>query len=148
MTKRILAIAMAAMLVILGSISAFAATEPTVTSSTICYLSYQTGKNDYDGQTADTPKRQFLGLEDSGCIGVLADGGTLIGVGKVWIGGDYVMPELGSTLKITSNDGKANYKNAIPFENPSCAMKMATNATLTRDEHAHHHHQFHAAHRR
>ncbi len=31
MTKRILAIAMAAMLVILGSISAFAATEPTVT---------------------------------------------------------------------------------------------------------------------
>ena len=88
MTKRILAIAMAAMLVILGSISAFAATEPTVTSDTICYISYQTGKNDYDGQTVDTPKRQFLGLEDSGCIGVLADGGTLIGVGKVWIGGD------------------------------------------------------------
>ena len=49
MTKRILAIAMAAMLVILGSISAFAATEPTVTSDTICYISYQTGKNDYDG---------------------------------------------------------------------------------------------------
>ena len=39
MAKRIIAIAMVAMLVILGSISAFAATEPTVTSDTICYIS-------------------------------------------------------------------------------------------------------------
>ena len=131
MTKRIIAIAMAAMLVILGSISAFAATEPTVTSDAICYISFQTGNNDYDGQSVDTPKKQFLTLEDAGCISVLADGGTLIAVGKAYIGGDYVMPELGSTLKITSNDGKANYKNAIPFENPSCAMKMKGGATLT-----------------
>ena len=131
MTKRILAIAMAAMLVILGSISAFAATEPTVTSDAICYISFQTGNNDYDGQSVDTPKKQFLTLEDAGCVSVLADGGTLIAVGKAYIGGDYVMPELGSTLKITSNDGKANYKNAIPFENPSCAMKMKGGATLT-----------------
>lgn len=131
MTKRIIAIAMAAMLVILGSISAFAATEPKVTSDAICYISFQTGNNDYDGQSVDTPKKQFLGLEDAGCIGVLADGGTLIAVGKAYIGGDYIMPELGSTLKITSNDGKANYKNGMPFENPACAMKMKGGATLT-----------------
>ena len=82
MTKRILAITMAAMLVILGSIIALAATEPTVTSNTICYISYQAGNNDYDGQTVDTAKRQFLDLESDGCIGVLADGGTLIVCGK------------------------------------------------------------------
>ena len=131
MTKRIIAIAMAAMLVILGSISAFAATEPKVTSDAICYISFQTGNNDYDGQSVDTPKKQFLSLEDAGCISVLADGGTLIAVGKAYIGGDYIMPELGSTLKITSNDGKANYKNGMPFENPACAMKMRSGVTLT-----------------
>ena len=131
MTKRIIAIAMAAMLVILGSISAFAATEPKVTSDAICYISFQTGNNDYDGQSVDTPKKQFLSLEDTGCISVLADGGTLIAVGKAYIGGDYIMPELGSTLKITSNDGKANYKNGMPFENPACAMKMRSGVTLT-----------------
>ena len=131
MAKRIIAIAMAALLVILGSISALAATEPTVTSDTICYISFQTGKNDYDGQTVDTAKKQFLTIEDNGCIGVLADGGTLIVCGKAYIGADYVMPELGSTLKITSNDGKASYKNGTPFENPSCALKMRAGATLT-----------------
>ena len=131
MTKRIIAIAMTAMLVILGSISAFAATEPKVTSDAICYISFQTGNNDYDGQSVDTPKKQFLSLEDTGCISVLADGGTLIAVGKAYIGGDYIMPELGSTLKITSNDGKANYKNGMPFENPACAMKMRSGVTLT-----------------
>ena len=36
MAKRIIAIAMTALLVILGSISAFAVTELTVTSDTIC----------------------------------------------------------------------------------------------------------------
>ena len=131
MAKRIIAIAMTALLVILGSISAFAATEPTVTSDTICYISFQTGKNDYDGQTVDTAKKQFLTIEDNGCVGVLANGGTLIVCGKAYIGGDYVMPELGSTLKITSSDGKTNYKIALPPENPACAFKMAFGATLT-----------------
>lgn len=131
MTKRILAVAMAAMLVVLGSISVFAATEPTVTSDAICYISYQTGNNDYDGQSMDSAKKQFLTIEDNGCISVLADGGTLIVCGKAFIGGDYIMPELGSTLKITSSDGKTNYKNNIPFENPACAMKMRSGATLT-----------------
>ena len=74
---------MTALLVILGSISAFAATEPTVTSDTICYISFQTGKNDYDGQTVDTAKKQFLTIEDNGCIGVLANGGTLIVCGTM-----------------------------------------------------------------
>ena len=122
---------MAAMLVMLGSISVFAATEPTVTSDAICYISYQTGNNDYDGQSMDTAKKQFLTVEDNGCISVLADGGTLIVCGKAFIGGDYIMPELGSTLKITSSDGKVNYKNSMPFENPACAMKMRSGATLT-----------------
>ena len=131
MTKRILAVAMAAMLVMLGSISVFAATEPTVTSDAICYISYQTGNNDYDGQSMDTAKKQFLTVEDNGCISVLADGGTLIVCGKAFIGGDYIMPELGSTLKITSSDGKTNYKNSIPLENPACAMKMRSGVTLT-----------------
>lgn len=131
MTKKIIAVAISALLVLLCSIGAFAATEPTVTSDTICYISYQTGNNDYDGQTVDTAKRQFLTLDDAGCIGVLANGGTLYVVGKAYIGGEYTMPELGSTLKITSNDGKANYQNSMPFENPVCAFKMASGVTLT-----------------
>lgn len=131
MTKRIISIAVAVMLVVLGSVCAFAANEPNVTADTVCYISFQTGNNDYDGLSADTPKKQLLTTEDNAAMGVLKDGGTLVAVGKLYIGGDYSMPELGSTLKITSNDGKANYKNGIPFENPSCAMKMKTGATLT-----------------
>ena len=131
MTKRIISIAVAVMLVVLGSVCAFAAEEPKVTADTICYISFQTGNNDYDGVTPDTPKKQLLTTEDNAAMGVLKDGGTLIAVGKLYIGGDYTMPELGSTLKITSNDGKTNYKNGIPFENPSCAMKMKAAATLT-----------------
>ena len=131
MTKRIISIAVAVMLVVLGSVCAFAAEEPKVTADTVCYISFQTGNNDYDGLSAETPKKQLLTTEDNAAMGVLKDGGTLVAVGKLYIGGDYSMPELGSTLKITSNDGKANYKNGIPFENPSCAMKMKTGATLT-----------------
>ena len=131
MTKRIISMAVAVMLVALGSICVFAADEPTVTADTMCYISYQAGSNDYDGLTSDTPKKQLLTTEDNAAMGVLKDGGTLVAVGKLFIGGDYSMPELGSTLLITSNDGKANYKNSIPFENPSCAMKMRTGATLT-----------------
>lgn len=131
MTKRIIAIAIAAMMAMLGCIGALAATEPTVTSDAICYISYQTGNNDYDGQTMDTAKKQFLSLDDNGCVAALADGGTLIVCGKAYIGGTYTMPALGSTLKITSADGKVNYKNSMPFENPACALKMASGVTLT-----------------
>lgn len=131
MTKRIISIAVCALLVVLGCVCAFAAEEPKVTADTICYISFQTGNNEYDGMTADTPKKQLLTTEDNAAMGVLKDGGTMIAVGKLWIGGEYVMPELGSTLKITSNDGKKDYRNPIPFENPSCAMKMASGATLT-----------------
>lgn len=131
MTKRIIAIAIAVMLVALGSVCAFAAEEPKVTADTVCYISYQTGNNDYDGMTPDTAEKQLLTIEDNVAMSDLKDGGTLVAIGKLYIGGEYTMPELGSTLKITSNDGKTDYKNAIPFENPSCAMKMRSGVTLT-----------------
>lgn len=129
--KKFLAFFAAALMVLTCAVVAFAATEPQVTNDTKAYVSFSTGNNDYSGLSAEEPKKQLLGIEDNGVVSILKDGGTMIAVGKLFIGGDYTLPELGSTLKITSADGSKNYKMAAPIENPSCAMKMQKNATLT-----------------
>lgn len=130
--KKILSIVMCALLAVsVLAISAFAAEEPTVTNDTKVYISFQAGDNVLDGLASTTPKKQLLSLEDNGVISVLKDGGTLVAVGKLFIGGNYVMPTLGSPVLITSNDGETDFKNPLPDTNPDCAMKIAKGATLT-----------------
>ncbi len=130
--KKILALALTALLAVsVLALTAFAAEEPVLTNDTKCYIGFNVGNNEYSGLTADEAKKQLLFFEDNGAVSVLKDGGTMVAVGKLFIGGDYTLPELGSTLKITSNDGTTDYKNMVPIDNPFCAMKMAKGATLT-----------------
>lgn len=132
MTKKILTFVMCALLAFsVLAICAFAAEEPTVTNDTKAYISFQAGDNILDGLASTTPKKQLLFFEDNGVVSVLKDGGTLVATGKLYIGGNYVLPALGSTLLITSNDGETDFKNPLPDTNPDCAMKIAKGATLT-----------------
>ncbi len=130
--KKILVLALTALLAVSAfALTAFAAEEPTLTNDTVCYIGFNVGNNEYSGLSADEAKKQLLFFEDNGAISVLKDGGTMVACGKLFIGGDYTLPELGSTLKITSHDGTTDYKNLVPIDNPYCAMKMAKGATLT-----------------
>ncbi|MBQ9429076.1 MAG: hypothetical protein IJU41_05965 [Clostridia bacterium] len=129
--KKFLAILAAALMVLTCTVAALAATEPQLTNDTKVYIGFNVGNNDYSGLTPEEPKKQWLYLEDNGAVSLLKDGGTMVAVGKLYIGGDYELPELGSTLKITSFDGNKNFKNSFPIENPYCAMKMQKGATLT-----------------
>jgi|GEM_PF-3246113 len=130
--KKILVLALTVLLAVSAlALTAFAAEEPVLTNDTKCYIGFNVGNNDYSGLTPDEAKKQLLFFEDNGAVSVLKDGGTMVAVGKLFIGGDYTLPELGSTLKITSNDGTTDYKNMVPIDNPYCAMKMAKGATLT-----------------
>lgn len=132
MTKKILALVVCALLAIsVFAIGAFAAEEPTVTNDTKAYISFQAGDNILDGLSSMTPKKQLLTFEDNGVVSMLKDGGTLVATGKLYIGGNYVLPTLGSALLITSNDGTTDFKQPLPDNNPDCAMKIAINATLT-----------------
>lgn len=130
--KKILVLALTVLMAVSAlALTALAAEEPVLTNDTVCYIGFNVGNNDYSGLTPDEAKKQLLFVEDNGAVSVLKDGGTMVAVGKLFIGGDYTLPELGSTLKITSNDGKTDYKNMVPIDNPYCAMKMAKGATLT-----------------
>lgn len=123
--KKILSVMLAALLLLCTfSLTAFAADE------TVAYVSW--GGNDaYDGLTPDTPKKSWKTFEDAGVMSLLQNGGTLVAVGKAYLGASYTMPAMSDTLTITSVYNGVDYKNPEPAENPACAFKMATGATLT-----------------
>ncbi len=112
-------------------LTAFAATEPTVTSNAVGYIDYTNGNNNSDGQSAATAKKQLMAIDANGVISLVKDGGTIVVSGKMLVAGDYNMPKLGSALKITSNDGTNDYKNLEPVKNPACALKMTDGANMT-----------------
>ena len=165
MTKKILAVAMAALLMLSAlSMSAFAtevAAETTAApeevkdevldyidadaakaaadavyanldEDTFVYIKFGADKAN-DGLTPDTPKPNLGAADGEGSAGVLAktNGGTLVATGKLYVGATYAFPAYEKTLKITSNDGTTDYKNAEPATNPSCAMKIKQNATCS-----------------
>lgn len=88
-------------------------------------------KDENSGLTPDSPKATLGGLKDKGAISLLPRGGTLVGIGKLYIGNSYTLPELEGPLVITSVYGGVDYKNPEPATNPACAFKMASEAVLT-----------------
>ena len=118
-----------AMLLLL-SLTAFAAEEPKVTSNAVGYINFNSGKNANDGLTADAAKQSLLQLDANGVVSLLKDGGTLVVSGKMFIGGSYTLPELGGTLLITSNDGTTDFNTDLPANNPAVSLKMATGASF------------------
>lgn len=106
-------------------IASFAAEEPLLSSDAKVYVDYASGKDTNNGATASTAVKLFTPAMEH-----VADGGTIVACGKLFIGASIKI-EANGTILITSNDGTANYKNFEPATNPACAMKMGVGATLT-----------------
>lgn len=125
MKKSIYVICLVLIFALAFSIMSFAVEEPVITATNKVYFDYSKS-NDNNGLTPSTAKKTLSGATD-----ILVGGGTAVATGKLYIGGNYTLPDLGGTLLITSVDGDTDYKNATPANNPSCAMKMYTNVTFT-----------------
>lgn len=89
------------------------------------------GKNENSGLTPEQPKGSLGKLDDTGAIGLLPRGGTIVGVGKLYLGNSYTLPNLGGPLTFTSVYGGVDYKDPEPAHNPNCAFKLASGATFT-----------------
>ena len=96
----------------------------------VAFHSYS-GKDSNDGLSADTPKRTLGNASGTGIIGLLKSGGTVVAVGKSYIGNNYTLPALGGPVTFTSVYNGVDYKNAEPTNNPACAFKIADAAVLT-----------------
>ncbi len=128
--KKILSLVLAALLLVC-TLSFTAHAE----DGTVAYISF-TGSNDNDGLTANTPKKSFGTLDATGVMGLLANGGTMVVVGKAYIGASYTLPAMSAPLTITAvHDGVA-YKNPEPADSPTAGMfkmKGAANFTISSD---------------
>ena len=83
-----------------------------------------------DGLTPSTPKKS-LGTISKHLVGLIPRGGTIVTVGKTYIGTNYSFPQTSGPVTFTSVYGGVDYKNPEPKTNPNCAFKMASGATLT-----------------
>ncbi len=98
----------------------------------VAYIAYNTGNNNNNGLSPEAPKKSLLKLTENGAMSVVAGGGTLVATGRLYVGGDYTIPKLGSQLTITGAYDGVNYVNAENVENPASGMiKMLSNKTLT-----------------
>ena len=97
----------------------------------LAYLDAVAGNDANDGLSGTTPKKTFGVTNGKGVLGLLANGGTAVVVGKAYVSRDWTMPALSGAITFTSNDGTKDYKNAEPIENPACAFKMASGAVMT-----------------
>ncbi len=87
--------------------------------------------NANDGLTASAPKTSFGNGKDTGAISLLPYGGTLVAVGKAYVGVNYTLPAMTGPLTITSVHDGVDYKNPEPANNPACAFKMGSGVKFT-----------------
>lgn len=106
--------------------------RPVESSDTLVYINYGAGKDTNDGLTPATAKKTMAMTATTGAAALLKEnGGTLVATGKIFLGGSCALPVCKKTVRITSNDGKTNYLNGEPANNPATALKMAKGAVLT-----------------
>ncbi len=104
---------------------------PAFANENVVFLSTSTGSDDNDGLTPETPKKTWSTFSGKGIISLLEAGGTMVVTGKSYLGGNYVIPRMRGPLTITSVYNGVDYKNPKPANNPACAFKMASGASLT-----------------
>jgi len=83
-----------------------------------------------DGLSPTTPKKS-LGSLTTHLVGLIPNGGTIVTVGKSYIGQNYTFPKTSGPVTFTSVWDGVDYKNPEPKSNPACAFKMASGATFT-----------------
>ncbi len=104
---------------------------PAFANEVAVYISYNKGKNSYDGFTDATPKKSLGKAGEGGALDELENGGYLVLCERFFVGGNYTFKTRGEVI-FTANYGGVDYKNAEPATNPaSGAMKFASGAVLT-----------------
>ena len=104
--------------------------EAPTGNPTVAFHSYA-GSDSNNGLTAQTPKKSLGAIGGTGIFGLLQSGGTVVAVGKSYLGNSYTLPTLDAPVTFTSVYDGVDYKNAEPKENPACAFKMAAGAVFT-----------------
>ena len=124
--KKILSLVLAALLM-LCTLSFTVSAE----DGAVVYLSFA-GNNANDGLTPETPKKSWGGLADVGAVSLLANGGTMVVVGKAYIGASYDLPAFSAPLTITGAYNGVDYKNPEPVDSPTSGVfKMKGSAVFT-----------------
>ncbi len=124
--KKTLALLLSALLVFalvpVAALSVFADDEPakitvpdrpTLTSDKVFYMSFG-GDNAKDGLTKSTPKKTWGAVTENGIASLLTEGGTVVAVGKAYVGTTYTLPDNGgNTILFTAKDvDDTNYLDA------------------------------------
>lgn len=124
--KKVLSFVLAALLLVCAcSLTAFAE------DGTVVYVSFA-GNDANDGLSAAAPKKSWGTFEGTGVTSLIQNGGTLVAVGKAYLGGSYALPALSAPLTITGVWDGVDYKNPEPETNPAAGVfKMASGAKLT-----------------
>ncbi|MBQ8837523.1 MAG: S-layer homology domain-containing protein [Clostridia bacterium] len=99
----------------------------------VTYIDFNAGKDTNDGLTSSTQKKTFGNVNtENAAMHIVRGGGTIVSTGRLYIGSDYTIPNLGSELTITGEYGGVNYVNAEPANNPAGGMiKILSGKTLT-----------------
>ncbi|MBQ7172409.1 MAG: LPXTG cell wall anchor domain-containing protein [Clostridia bacterium] len=78
--------------------------RPVLTSDKVFYMSFA-GANTNDGLTKTTPKASWGAVNETGIASLLVDGGTVVCVGKSYVGTNYTLPDFdGNTVLFTAVD--------------------------------------------
>lgn len=83
-----------------------------------------------DGLSPETPKKS-LGSMSKHLVAMIPNGGTIVTVGKSYIGSDYTFPKTNGPVTFTSVYDGVDYKNPLPASNPACCFKMGGGKTFT-----------------
>lgn len=83
-----------------------------------------------DGLSPETPKKS-LGTISRHLVSMVPNGGTIVTVGKSYIGSDYTFPRTNGPVTFTSVYDGVDYKNPKPASNPACCFKMAGGKTFS-----------------
>ncbi|MBQ7171461.1 MAG: DUF4185 domain-containing protein [Clostridia bacterium] len=78
--------------------------RPVLTSDKVFYMSF-TGADANDGLTKTTPKKTWGSASGSALASLLGEGGTVVAVGKAYVGANYTLPAYnGNTVLFTAKD--------------------------------------------
>ncbi|MBQ7660880.1 MAG: copper amine oxidase N-terminal domain-containing protein [Clostridia bacterium] len=96
--------------------------EPAKHETVVCYIDYEGGDNQNNGESAQTAVKTF----GDGLFRRMVVGGTAVVSGRAVIGGTYTMPTLAKPLTFTSVYGGKDHR-----DNAECALVLSERATFT-----------------
>ena len=124
MKRKLISLALAALMAVPFAVFANAAdnapAEPVLTSNTVVYnansasIVYDDGtkpSDKNDGLSWDKAKTGWGAFDGKGTMSVVKDGGTIVSIGRAYVGIDYTFPKATSPILITAVIGDKDYRS-------------------------------------